>query len=178
MSSPCSLPSESIISSHSFASASTEMAEMLLGPTQEKEYYDMKTVLEELRDTHEQVVVEKDGEILATKVQLAFCTEVLTQTKIELESATQNCLSLALELKVGREELESKADELSQAQFELETTNESLRAAKTIIVSQLKALEERDEKIASIEHTTALAKRSAQAFVGFLTLGALFTEDK
>jgi hypothetical protein len=178
VSSPASLPSISTLSSAHYITANTDMAEMLLGAIMEKEYYDMKTVLEELKESHDEVVAEKDQEIFATKVELAFCTEKLALTEVELETSKENFHSLLFELTENRMELKAKDEEILQTQSELETAKESLLAAHAAVVLHERSLQEKDEEIASLEHAMALAKRSAQAFVGFLTVGALFANDQ
>lgn len=177
-SSPASLPSISTLSNAHYITSNTDMAEMLLGAFEEKEYYDMKAVLDELTESHDEVVAEKDEEIFATNVAFAFCTETLALTEVELETSKKNFHSLLSEVTENRMEMKAKDEELLQTQSELKLTKESLLAAHTTMVSHEQSLQEKEEEIASLEHAMALAKRSAQAFVGFLTVGALFANDQ
>ena len=154
------------------------MAEMLLGAVNVSEFYDMKTVIEELKESQDEVVAEKNEEIFATKVALAFCTEKLAETEVEFETSKEHFHSLLSELTENRMELKAKDEELLQTQSELETTKESLLAAHAIIALHERSLQEKEEEIASLEQAIVLAKRSAQAFMGFLTVGALFANDK
>lgn len=150
---------------------------MLLGAIKETEYYDMKTVLEELKESHDEIVTEKEQEIFATKVALAFCTEEVAVKEVELENWKENFHSLLSELTESRMELKVKGEAVLQYQAELGTAKESLMAAHATMLSHQQSLQEKDEEIASLVHAMALAKRSAQAFVGFLTVGALFAND-
>jgi len=164
-------PASTISSSAPDTARKEDMAEKLLGGEQEKEMYDMKTVLvDELNELQDEVVVDKDDELFATKVELAFCNEALTQTEEELTQTKQACLSFM-------SKLEEKTAELTKTQSELITTKESLEAANATIESNGKLLQEKDEEIDSLEQSLTRGKRSAQAVLGMLTLGAIFTAD-
>jgi len=125
------------------------MTESLLS-NKNKEIYDMQCVIEELKELHDEVVAEKDNEILSTQVELAFCNESLA----------------------------AKDEELHQTKTELMCTQISLQAANASIQESKQILLEKENELSELEKAYHKGKRSAQAIMGMLTLGALLTDDK
>ena len=106
-------------------------------------------MLEELKELHEEVLAEKDTEILATAVELAFCHETV---------ALQN-------------------EQLQQTQCELLSTQSALQSAQSTIAEHQQKLQEQEEEVNELQKSLWKGKRSAQAVLGMLTLGALLTTD-
>jgi len=142
------------------------------------EDYDVKTILQELKELHEGLLADKDGEILATQIKLAFASESLNQTSEELQQARKVCLAFLQELSETQKELAAKEQELAQTQSVLTETQESLQAANEQVAQHEQTLEEKETKLEALQKSLKQGTRSATAVMGLLTLGALLTGDE
>lgn len=139
----------------------------------EQEICDLRQVMEELEELHEEMLAVKDEEITATKIQLCFIKEDFATMERELELARNIVDKRDEALIISKYILVEKEVELSKIKSAWSVTKDSLNTVSSTLMANQYTLQERDEEISALKKSMVSGKRSAQVIAGLLTLGAL-----